>query len=164
MDEPAHDPFADPYEGPVPDGVDEAAVKRMRMVAKTFDDLATVPGTNYSVGLDPVLGILPGAGDVVAAGFSLYIVLESARLGVSYGTLVEMLANVSIDVAGGMIPYVGTVVDTVWKSNRRNLALALEDLADGASNTIFADVADAVEPDDDESDGEPVEIPIDVEE
>ncbi|WP_227132564.1 DUF4112 domain-containing protein [Halorubellus salinus] len=177
------DPFEEPYDGPVPDGVDEAAVDRMRLVAKVMDDAVRLPGTDFRVGADPVLGVLPGVGDVVAAGVSMYIVLESARLGVSYGTLVEMLANVTIDVAGGAIPYVGTVVDVVFKSNRRNLALALDDLADGASETVFAsvedaaadalegaadateDVVDAATPDEshaDDGDG-PVKIPIEVE-
>ncbi|WP_323674541.1 DUF4112 domain-containing protein [Halorubellus sp. PRR65] len=137
------DPFADPYDGPIPEGVDEAAVERMRLVAKVMDDAVALPGTDFRVGADPVLGVLPGVGDVVAAGVSMYVVLESARLGVSYGTLVEMLANVTIDVAGGAIPYVGTVVDVVFKSNQRNLALALDDLADGASDTVFASVEDA---------------------
>jgi len=159
------DPFAEPYEGPVPEGVDEAAVERMRAVARAFDDLFTIPGTNASMGLDPILGAVPGIGDAIGAALELYIVLESARLGVSYGTLVRMLANVTIDVAGGMLPYVGTVVDVVWKANRRNLALALDDLADGAADTVFADAADALEPvsEDGETpsrDDEPVEIPI----
>jgi hypothetical protein len=171
------DPFAAPYDGPAPASVDEAAVERMRAVARVMDDAVRVPGTEFRVGLDPVLGVLPGAGDVVAAGVSLYIVLESARLGVSYGTLLEMLANVTIDVAGGLIPYVGTVVDAVWKSNQRNLALALEDLADGASDTVFANVEDAatdvvedvqagvdeVVDTASEADEEPVRIPIEVE-
>lgn len=176
------DPFAEPYDGPVPEGVDEAAVDRMRLVAKVMDDAVRLPGTDFRVGADPVLGVLPGVGDVVAAGVSIYIVLESARLGVSYGTLVEMLANVAIDVAGGAIPYVGTVVDVVFKSNQRNLALALEDLADGASETVFAsvedaasdalagaadateDVVDAATPDEADVDEDgPVEIPIEVE-
>lgn len=163
------DPFADPYEGPVPEGVDEATVERMRAVAKAFDDLFTIPGTNASIGLDPILGAVPGVGDAIGAALELYIVLESARLGVSYGTLVKMLANVTIDVAGGMLPYVGTVVDAVWKANRRNLALALEDLTDGAADTVFADAADALEPaadagdEGDDASGDedgPIEIPI----
>jgi len=160
-------PFADPYDGPVPEGVDEAAVERMRAVAKAFDDLFTVPGTDASIGLDPLLGVVPGVGDAIGAALELYIVLESARLGVSYGTLVRMLANVTIDVAGGMLPYVGPVVDAVWKANRRNLALALEDLADGAADTVFADAAGSLDPEQadggDDGDGA-VEIPIDVEE
>lgn len=159
-----NDPFADPYEGPIPEGVDEAAVERMRLVARAFDDLVTIPGTDFSVGLDPVLGVLPGIGDVISAGLSLYIVLESARLGVSYATLVEMLANITIDVAGGMIPYVGTVVDSVWKANQRNIALALDDLAEGAADTVFADPRASSVEGRERSDDEVVEISIEVEE
>lgn len=137
------DPFADPYDGPVPSAVDEAAVERMRLVARVMDDGVRVPGTEARVGLDPVLGVVPGSGDVLAAGISTYIVLEAARLGVSYVTLVKMLANVVVDTVTGAIPVVGTIVDAVFKSNRRNLALALDDLADGASDTVFASVEDA---------------------
>lgn len=144
-----HDPFADPYDGPVPEGVDEAAVERMRLVARVMDDGVRVPGTDARVGLDPVLGVMPGGGDLLAAGISTYIVLEAARLGVSYVTLVKMLANVAVDTATGAIPVVGTIVDAVFKANRRNLALALDDLADGASETVFASVetaaSDAIE-------------------
>ncbi|NHN41974.1 DUF4112 domain-containing protein [Halorubellus sp. JP-L1] len=168
------DPFADPYDGPIPDGVDEAAVARMRTVARVLDEAVRVPGTDFEVGLDPLLGVVPGVGDVIAGGLSLYIVLESARLGVSYTTLVSMLANVTIDVATGTIPYVGPVVDAFWKSNRRNLALALDDLAEGASETLFADAADAagVGPSTETGFGdataedatdEPIEIPIESE-
>jgi len=137
------DPFADPYDGPVPEGVDEAAVERMRLVARVMDDGVRVPGTDARVGLDPVLGVVPGSGDVLAAGIATYVVLEAARLGVSYVTLVKMLANVVVDAATGAIPVVGTIVDAVFKANRRNLALALDDLADGASETVFASVEDA---------------------
>jgi hypothetical protein len=137
------DPFNDPYDGPVPEGVDEAAVKRMRLVARVMDDGVRVPMTETRVGLDPLFGVVPGAGDLLAAGISTYIVLEAARLGVSYVTLVEMLATVAVDTALGAIPVVGTVVDAVFKSNRRALALALDDLADGVSETVFANVEDA---------------------
>jgi hypothetical protein len=117
------------FEGELPDSVDRAAVERMRVVAKVFDESVRVPGTDFRVGADPVLGALPVAGDVVSAGFSLYIVLESARLGVSFTTLLRMIANVTVDVAGGSIPYAGTLFDAFWKANVRNLELALEDLA-----------------------------------
>jgi len=88
-----------------------------------------VPGTDARIGIDPVLGILPGAGDAVAAGLSLYVVVESARLGVSFGTLVRMLATIAADVALGSIPVVGPVLDALFKANARNLELALSDLA-----------------------------------
>jgi hypothetical protein len=137
------DPFDDPYDGPVPEGVDEAAVERMRLVARVMDDGVRVPMTDARVGLDPLFGVVPGAGDLLAAGISTYVVLEAARLGVSYVTLVEMLATVAVDTALGVIPVVGMVADAVFKSNKRVLALALDDLADGASDTVFASVEDA---------------------
>jgi hypothetical protein len=112
----------------LPESVDRAAIERMRVVATILDSSIRVPGTDYRIGADPLLGILPGAGDVLSGGISLYIVLEAARLGVSYTTLLKMVANVSLDVAGGSIPIVGTVFDAVWKANERNMKLVLEDL------------------------------------
>jgi hypothetical protein len=115
----------------LPETVDEAAVERMRLVANVLDDMVRIPGTDIRVGADPLLGLLPVAGDVVSAGLSLYVVLESARLGVSFPTLLRMLANVALDVAGGSVPYVGTVFDAAWKANKRNIELAIEDLTEG---------------------------------
>jgi hypothetical protein len=118
----------------VPESVDRAALERMRTVAYVLDDSIRVPGTDYRVGLDPLLGTIPVVGDIASGALSLYIVLESARLGVGYTTLLAMIANVSIDVVGGTIPYVGTVFDAVWKTNKRNLELVLEDLTDDDSD------------------------------
>ena len=112
----------------LPDTVDEAAVRRMRFVARLLDDSVRVPGTRLRVGLDPILGVVPGAGDAIAAALSVYIVLESARLGVPFLTLLRMIANVSLDFAVGSVPLLGTLFDAVWKANRRNLRLALSHL------------------------------------
>lgn len=116
----------------VPDSVDEAAVRRMRFVANLLDDSIRVPGTEFRIGIDPILGILPGAGDAVAAAMSVYIVLESARLGVPFLTLLRMMANVTLDFAIGSVPVIGTLFDAVWKANQRNVELAVESL-DGES-------------------------------
>ena len=115
----------------VPESVDEAAVRRMQVVAYALDDSIEIPGTDVRVGLDPLLGLLPGAGDAVSAVFSGYIILESARLGVPYSTLVRMVANVTLDFAVGSVPVIGDVFDAVWKANRRNLELALAELPVG---------------------------------
>ena len=112
----------------VPDSVDEAAVRRMRFVANLLDDSIRVPGTEFRIGIDPILGILPGAGDAVAAAMSVYIVLESARLGVPFLTLLRMMANVTLDFAIGSVPVVGTLFDTVWKANQKNVELAVDSL------------------------------------
>jgi hypothetical protein len=132
----------------LPETVDREAVERMRTVAHVLDDFVGIPGTNARVGLDPLLGSIPVVGDAISAGFSLYIVLESARLGVGFPTLLRMLANVTIDVAGGSVPYVGTLFDSVWKANQWNVEMALESLAE------------AVENDGDGTDRDPVTIEV----
>jgi len=137
------------YDGKIPESVDEASLRRMETVAHVFDESVRIPGLGVRVGIDPVLGALPVAGDAVSALFSLYIVVESAYLGVSYTTLLRMLANISLDFVGGSVPYVGTVFDALWKANKRNVELALEDLAEAF---------DTEEP----SGNESVDIPVDV--
>lgn len=126
----------------LPESVDQAAIERMRLVARVFDDLVQIPGTDFSVGLDPLLGAVPAIGDAVSAGVSLYVVLEAANLGVSYTTLLRMLGNVAIDAAGGLIPYAGTAFDAVFRANKRNLELALADLAEsgGGAEPVEIDI------------------------
>ncbi|MGM0448377.1 MAG: DUF4112 domain-containing protein [Methanobacteriota archaeon] len=113
----------------LPESVDRTAVKRVLIVAYVLDEGVRVPGLGYRVGVDPLLGILPGAGDVLTGGISLYIVAEAARLGVSYTTLLRMIANVSLDVLVGTVPVVGDLFDVAWKANTRNFDLMVEALA-----------------------------------
>lgn len=133
-----HEAFDDPET--LPESVDEAAVRRMRAVAYVLDDSVPVPGTDRTVGLDPILGAVPVVGDAVSGAISLYIVLEAARLGVSYGTLLRLIANVAVDVAGGAVPVVGDLFDAVWKANRRNLRLVLADLTDDETAAVEIEV------------------------
>ncbi|MFD1567215.1 DUF4112 domain-containing protein [Halolamina litorea] len=128
----------------VPESVDRAALERMRTVAMALDESIRLPVVEYRIGLDPLLSAIPGIGDALSAGISLYIVAESARLGVSFTTLLEMLARVGVDVAGGSIPVVGPVFDAVYKSNKWNLEAALDDLV----------------PESDDGDDEAVTIPV----
>jgi hypothetical protein len=133
------------YDGELPASVDEAALKRMETVAYVLDESVRVPGIGVRIGADPILGAIPVAGDVVSAAFSLYIVAESAYLGVSFATLLEMLANITIDLAGGSIPYAGTVVDALWKANKRNVALALEDLTEAVETDGSGDETEGID-------------------
>lgn len=82
-----------------------------------------MPGTGVRFGLDPVLGLIPGAGDVAGAALSGYMVLVARELGASRAVIVRMLANVAVDTAVGAIPVLGDLFDVAWKSNTRNLAL-----------------------------------------
>jgi hypothetical protein len=129
----------------LPASVDRAAIERMRFVARVLDDSVRIPGTDFRIGLDPLLGLLPVTGDAVSGALSLYIVVESARLGVSYRTLLTMLVNVGVDVAGGSIPVVGDLFDAAWKANTRNVSLALADLASDGSTPRDAGVEIEIE-------------------
>jgi hypothetical protein len=111
-------------------GGEEAALKRVRLVARLMDEAVEIPGTDFRVGLDPVLGIVPGAGDAVSALISLYPVVEAYRLGASKTTLLKMLSIVGIDFATGSVPVLGTLVDAVWKANEWNVNI-IERLVDG---------------------------------
>lgn len=99
------------------------AYERLSNLSRLLDDSIPVPGTDYRIGLDPLLGLLPGVGDLPATGVSAYIVLEAARLGAPRETLARMLFNLVLDATLGSIPLVGDVFDAVWKANVRNVEL-----------------------------------------
>jgi len=137
------DAFVDGFEE-LPESLDGAAVERMRAVAKLLDERVEVPGTGCRVGIDPLVSAIPVAGDAIGAAVSLYIVAEAAYLGVSFSTVLRMLANVAVDAVGGSIPYAGVLFDVFWKTNKRNLELALDDPAEGVERGAQA-VDEAVE-------------------
>lgn len=97
--------------------------ERLETLSYLLDDAIPVPGTNYRIGIDPVLGIIPIGGDALALVPSLYIVLEAAYMGLSTATIGRMLVNVLLDATIGSIPLIGTIFDAVWKANTRNLSL-----------------------------------------
>lgn len=103
--------------------VDPPGLARSRAVATLMDDAVRVPGTSVRVGIDPIVGVLPVAGDLLMALLSLYIVVEGLRLGVGARTAFRMVVNVALDVVVGSVPFVGDLFDAVWKANQRNVAL-----------------------------------------
>ena len=103
-------------------------LERLRTLATALDESLRIPGTDFRVGIDPLLGVVPIAGDVAAGVLSLVIVAVAAWKGVSKLTLLRMLVNVAIDVVGGAVPVVGDLFDVYWKANVRNVELAAADL------------------------------------
>lgn len=93
------------------------------MLGHVLDNAIPIPGLNYRIGLDPLLGLLPGAGDVLSMMLSAYIVVEAARFGLSGSTLIRMMLNILLDAGAGTVPFVGDAMDFVWKANAQNLAL-----------------------------------------
>ena len=109
-------------------GADERSVERLRRLAYLLDDRFRIPGTRYRIGLDGLVGLVPGIGDAATTLVALYIVLEARRLGVPLTKLGRMGINVGVDAVLGAVPLVGDIFDVAWKANRRNLALLLEHL------------------------------------
>lgn len=99
-----------------------------RALARVLDTAIGIPGTKFRVGLDALLGLIPGAGDAVSAGLSGYIVLAAARAGASRPVLLRMIGNVVFDTLVGSIPILGDLFDVAFRANSRNVAL-LERLA-----------------------------------
>lgn len=99
------------------------ASQRIRALAHLLDGAFQIPGTSLRIGLDPIIGLLPVAGDLVSASLALYIVYEGWRLGADRETLAKMLANVAIDTAVGLVPAAGDLFDAAFQANLRNLEL-----------------------------------------
>ena len=96
---------------------------RVRVLARLLDSSLPVPGTSWKIGFDPIIGLIPGIGDLIGAVVSGYIILEAVRADVPAVMLVRMLVNVGIDTLLGAVPAVGDVFDAAWKSNTMNVAL-----------------------------------------
>jgi len=99
------------------------SLQRLRQLSHVLDNSIPIPGTGYRIGLDPILGLLPGAGDTVAGALSAYIVVEAARMGVPRETLLKMASNIILEVVLGSVPMLGDLFDAAWKANARNIAL-----------------------------------------
>lgn len=103
--------------------LDARRVERLRWLGNLLDNSIPVPGTGFRFGLDSVIGLVPGVGDLIGGALSAYIVLEAARLGVPRAVLARMGYNVAVDTLVGGIPLVGDLFDAGYKANMRNLAL-----------------------------------------
>jgi len=71
-----------------------STIRRLRRLSHLLDNAIPIPGTPWRFGLDPVLGLLPGAGDFLGTAFSAYIVLEAARIGIPRSLLGQMVINI----------------------------------------------------------------------
>lgn len=104
------------------------AVARVTMVARLLDSAFLIPGINRRVGLDSVIGLVPGIGDAVSAVLASYIIWEARGLGLPRRKIARMIGNVAVDTAIGAIPLAGDFFDVYFKSNERNLRIIHEHL------------------------------------
>ena len=123
---------------PMPD----TRLDRLDRLAYQMDSLFRVPGTEIRIGLDSLLGLIPGVGDVAAVLPAGYIILQARQMGASRWVLARMAANTGIDTLIGSIPLVGDIFDIGNKANRKNVALLRRHLETkkGAASDALSDV------------------------
>ena len=110
--------------------VESDDVRRVRVLARAMDSAIRIPGTGIRLGLDSIVGLVPGAGDLVSSVMSGYIVLASARMGVPPAVVARMILNLGVDTLVGTVPLLGDLFDVGFKANIRNAALLDRHLAD----------------------------------
>jgi hypothetical protein len=106
----------------------EQRLARIDALATLLDTAFVVPGTGIRFGLDALIGLIPGIGDVLTTCLSLYIVSEARALGAPRLLIARMIANVALDGVVGAVPIVGDAFDVAWRANRRNMALLRDHL------------------------------------
>lgn len=95
----------------------------LRKVSQLLDSAVVVPGTSYRIGLDPILGFIPGIGDLVSPLFTIGILWHARELAIPRVVQLRMTFNVAIDAVLGAVPVLGDLFDFAWKANNMNLAL-----------------------------------------
>ena len=101
----------------------EQRLELLRRLSRLLDSAMTIPGTSIRVGLDPILGLFPGLGDLVSPLFTIGIIWQARELGIPRVVLLRMIFNVAIDTLLGIVPVLGDIFDVAWRANDRNMAL-----------------------------------------
>ena len=102
---------------------DVRTLAALRKWSVFLDSAFRVPGTKLTFGFDPILGLVPGLGDLTTPLFAALLLLHAVRLRIPRVVQLRMLINAAIDLAIGVIPFIGDFFDFGWKANVRNLAL-----------------------------------------
>lgn len=100
-----------------------ARLDQMNNLAWLLDNSIRIPIINYRIGLDAIIGLIPGLGDMAGLLFSSVIVIQAIRLGAPSATLLQMVLNIAIEALIGLVPMLGDIFDATFKSNIRNMHL-----------------------------------------
>jgi Domain of unknown function (DUF4112) len=98
-------------------------LNRIRRIIRLMDTAFKIPVLGIKVGWDPVLGLIPGLGDLIATAVSAYVIVLAARFRLPKGILAQMIFNIGLEAVVGTVPLVGDLFDAFYKSNVRNLKL-----------------------------------------
>lgn len=117
-------PRAEPMGFEMPMGTDPVSIrKRVEMMEHILERSFRIPGVNYPIGLDSIVGLVPVIGDFVTAAMGAYIVWEGRNLGLPKWKLWRMAGNVAVDSLLGSVPVAGDAFDLLFRSNTRNLRI-----------------------------------------
>jgi Domain of unknown function (DUF4112) len=97
--------------------------ENLDLLSRVLDTWFRIPGTSIRFGIDGIIGLIPGIGDILAGLASTIIILAAWARGAPYVTIARMLVNLALDVIIGTVPLFGDIFDIAWKANRRNYAL-----------------------------------------
>jgi hypothetical protein len=107
----------------MPYAYDPVRLAQLRRWATLLDSAFRVPGLNVRFGLDALLGLVPGVGELTTPAFTMLLLFTGLRLRVPLVVLVRMVFNAGVDALIGLIPVLGDLTDVGWKANLRNLEL-----------------------------------------
>jgi hypothetical protein len=103
-----------------------AAIARLDALARLFDTAFILPGTNIRFGVEAVMRLVPGVGDITASALSCWLLYEAHRLGIPKHVFARMVANVAIEGVVGALPFIGDLFDVGFRANRRNVKILQE--------------------------------------
>ena len=101
----------------------EQRLEHVEALARLMDSRFKIPGVPIPVGLDTIIGLIPGIGDTIGLSVSGYIMAHAHGLGAPKRLLLRMGGNVFVDWLIGLIPIVGDLFDWGWQANNRNTAM-----------------------------------------
>jgi hypothetical protein len=121
-------------------GTDPQSVRRrVEAMEKILERMFVIPGIKKPIGLDVILDLVPGVGDVAAAALGAYIVWEARNLGMSKWQISRMAGNIGVDFLLGLIPWVGAIPDFFFRSNTLNLRMIRRHLDKHHADTAVID-------------------------
>lgn len=108
----------------IPTGSDPQSIRqRVEALEMLLERSFRIPGINFPIGLDAIIGLVPVLGDIVTTGLGAYMVWEARNLGLPRWKLWRMAGNVGFDALLGAVPLVGDAADVLYRSNTRNLRI-----------------------------------------
>ena len=106
----------------------EEKLTRLRQLSENLDESFTIPGTNIKFGIDALIGLVPGGGDLIGSLFSLYLLRTAIKMKLPKSAIISIMFNIIIDTTIGIVPVIGDIFDIFWKSNKRNMRIIEKNL------------------------------------